>query len=140
MTERAEFDRDVKVALNYKEPQDRPKKVAVLPNLHSETIELTTYMLAKNMGYIPKFIVDDKVAYRKGVTVKSDVIKTIESTNYLTVGSAFIPVISTADAAFLYREQRIEKFAAFRQDVPKIQEIAPILGIREGDMLIFDKK
>ena len=140
MTERAEFDRDVKAALNYKEPQDRPKKVAVLPNLHSETIELTTYMLAKNMGYVPKFVVDDKVAYRKGVTVKSDVIKTIESTNYLTVGSAFIPVISTADAAFLYREQRIEKFAAFRQDVPKIQEIAPILGIREGDMLIFDKK
>ena len=141
MTERAEFDRDVKAAFNYKEPQDRPKKVAVLPNLHSETIELTTYMLANNnMGYVPKFVVDDKVAYRKGVTVKSDVIKTYETTNYLTVGSSLIPVISTADAAFLYREQRIEKFAAFRQDVPKVQEIAPVLGIREGDILIFDKK
>ncbi len=141
MAERAEFDRDVKAAFNYKEPQDRPKKVAVLPNLHSETIELTTYMLANNnMGYIPKFVVDDKVAYRKGVTVKSDVIKTYETTNYLTVGSSLIPVISTADAAFLYREQRIEKFAAFRQDVPKVQEIAPVLGIREGDILIFDKK
>ena len=141
MAERAEFDRDVKAAFNYKEPQDRPKKVAVLPNLHSETIELTTYMLANNnMGYIPKFVVDDKVAYRKGVTVKSDVIKTYETTNYLTVGSSLIPVISTVDAAFLYREQRIEKFAAFRQDVPKVQEIAPVLGIREGDILIFDKK
>ena len=139
MTERAEFDRDVKAAFNYKEPKDRPKKIAVLPNLHSETLELTKYLLNNNLGYTPRFIVDDKVAYRKGVSVKSDIIKTYESTNYLNIGSLFIPVISTSDAAFLYREQRIEKFAAFNQDVPKVREIAPELRIREGDFLVFNK-
>ena len=139
MTERAEFDRDVKAAFNYKEPKDRLKKIAILPNLYAETLELTKYLLNSNLGYTPRFIVDDKVAYRKGVSVKSDVIKTYESTNYLNIGSLFIPVISTSDAAFLYREQRIEKFAAFNQDVPKVQEIAPELRIREGDFLVFNK-
>ena len=139
MTERAEFDHDVKAAFNYKEPKDRLKRIAILPNLHSETLELTKYLLMNNLGYIPKFIVDDKVAYRKGVSVKSDVILTHDNTNYLNIGSLLIPVISTSDAAFLYREQRIEKFAAFNQDVPKVQEIAPELRIREGDFLVFNK-
>ena len=139
MTERVEFDHDVKAAFNYKEPKDRPKKIAILPNLHSETLELTKYLLSNDLGYILKFIVDDKVAYRKGVSVKSDIIRTYDSTNYLSIGSFLIPVISTSDAAFLYREQRIEKFAAFDQDVPQVQEIAPELHIRKGDFLVFNK-
>ena len=139
MTERAEFDRDVKAAFGYKEPKDRPKKVAVLPNLSAGTLEFTHYLLSNNLGYIPAFVVDDKVAWRQGIKVQSDVIVNHESTNYLMVGSKYIPVISTEDAAFLYREQRIDKFAAFKQDVPKVQEAAPVLGIREGDLLIFNK-
>ena len=140
MTERAEFDRDVKAAFNYKEDKDRPKKIAILPNLNSETLELSRYLLSNNLGYSPRFIVDDKVAWRKGISVKSDVIRTYESTNYLTVGSLLIPVISTSDAAFLYREQRIERFAAFKQDIPQVKEIAPELGIKEGDFLVFNRE
>ena len=139
MTERAEFDRDVKAAFNYKEDKNRPKKIAILPNLHSETLELTKYLLSNDLGYTPRFIVDDRVAWRKDVSVKSDVIRTYESTNYLAIGSLLIPVISTSDAAFLYREQRIEKFAAFKQDVPQVQERAPELGIKEGDFLVFNR-
>ena len=140
MTERAEFDRDVKAAFGYKEPKDRPKRTAILPNLSTNTIDLARYISTGNIGYTPRFIIDDEAAWRKGVTVKSEVVVNHESTNYLRTESLLVPIISTADAAFLYREQRIEKFAAFRQDIPKIREIAHILGIREGDLLIFDRK
>ena len=140
MTERAEFDRDVKAAFNYKEDKDRPQKTAILPNLNSDTLELSKYLLSNNLGYTPRFIIDDKVAWRKGVSVKSDIIRTYETTNYLTIGSFFIPVISSSDAAFLYREQRIDKFAAFRQDIPQIQEMAPELGVEEKDFIIFNRE
>ena len=139
MTERAEFDHDVKAAFNYKEPKDRPKKIAILPRLTSATLELSQYLSVNNVGYTPKFIVDDKIAYRKGVTVKSEVIKTYENVNYLRTGSVLVPIISVSDAAFLYRENRIEKFAVFREELPNVSEMAPHLGMREGDLLIFDK-
>ena len=140
MTERAEFDRDVKAAFGYKEPKNRPKYTAILPNLSSETMDLSKYLLSNNVGYSLRFIVDDRVAYRKGVSVKSEVIQTYECTNYLSLGSLLVPIISTSDAAFLYREQRIEKFAAFRQDVEQIKTMVSELGLREGDLLIFDRK
>ena len=139
MREPREFEEDVKAAFNYKEPPNRPKRIAILPALNSDTLALSQHLAIGKTPYVQKFFVDDKVTYREGVIVKSEIIRTIEKNNYLDTGNGLVPFISVADAAFLYREGRIEKFAVLRQDFDKVKEINPMIGIREGDLLIFDK-
>ena len=139
MKEPSESERDVRAAFGYQEPKNRPVKTAILPKLTEDTMMLAQHMSAKDSKYKPDFIVDDKLAYRKGITVKSEIIKNHEGVNYLTIGGVFIPLISTYDAAFLYREGRIEKFAAFKKDGDQLRTITPTLGVRNGDVLIFDR-
>lgn len=138
MSEAEEFDHDVKVAFNYKEPKNRPDRVAIIPGLEADTLNLINH-LSNNSKYNPIFFVDDKIAYRKGVTVKSEIIKTVDGNNYLSVNNMFVPFISTSEAAFLYRENRIEKFVTLRSDVDKIKEMLPILSLKDNDLLVFDK-
>ena len=57
----------------------------------------------------------------------------------MSIGGISVPLISNSDAAFLYREHRIEKFATFKKDGGKVKAMAPALGIKDGDLLIFEK-
>ncbi len=139
MKEPSNFDFDVKAAFGYKESQNRPFKTAILPSLSTDTFELVQNLSESKLGYKPYFIVDDKLTFKKNVSVKSEIILTREGVNYLNIKGLLIPLISSDDAAFLYREKRIEKFAAFRQDIDKIKEIAPTLAIKEGDLTFFKK-
>ena len=141
MVEPAEFERDVKAAFGYEEPINRPPKVAIIPNLNNDTLNLLHHLSKDGKHFKPLFVVDDKLAYKKGVSIKSDVIKTYENNNYLSIDNLFIPFISTADAAFLYKERRIEKFVTFKNSIANSSEILAALNIkRNDDLLIFDKK
>ena len=137
--EPSDFERDVKAAFGYKEPPNRPFRTAILPGLTEDTLDLAQNLSSGKFGYRPDFIVDDKLAYRKGVTVKSEIIKTHEGTNYLNFKGILIPFISIADAAFLYREHRIEKFVAFKNEADIVREMTPALDVQKGDLLIFDR-
>ena len=139
MAEPDEFERDVMAAFDYKEPKDRPKKMAILPNLTNDTLQVLQHIFNDKKNFKTLFIVDDKLAYRKGVSVKSDIIKTHECNNYLSVKDMFIPFISTSEAAFLYRERRIEQFAAFKGAIVDAKDMISTIGIRKEDLLIFDK-
>ena len=53
-----------------------------------------------------------------------------------------IPIISTADAAFLYREKRIEKFIVFDPNEAEKQMIAVAInqiGIKQDDIIALVK-
>ena len=69
-------------------------------------------------------------------------IETVDNTNYLVMNDTFIPLISTQDAAFLYRLQRIDKFAVCPSDeaeTAKFKSLSNSLGIYPKDLLIFKK-
>ncbi|MBR1397108.1 MAG: hypothetical protein IJ563_06210 [Selenomonadaceae bacterium] len=145
MNEPKDFERDVKRAFKYNEVIS-PKRVAVMPGLSIEVVNLVKYLLRKATLDKPQYnvacIVDDTFSYRKGITVKSDVIKTVDNINYLMINDISIPLISTADAAFLYRLQRIDKFATCTSDeaeTAKFKSLSNSLGIYPKDLLIFKK-
>lgn len=139
MHEPEDFDRDVKAAFGYKEPKDRPLKTAIMPALTNETLVLIQSLVASKAKYKPAFIVDDKLTFKKEVRVQSEIILTHEGVNYLNIPNVRIPIISTSDASFLYREHRIEKFAVLRSDYDNSAEQISSLEILKGDLMIFDK-
>ncbi len=137
MNEPAEFEHDVKAAFSYKEPDNRPPRAAFLPSISADVIELAKNLSKYKKQFKVQFIVDDQIAYRKGVTVKGEIIKTVENNNYLSINEAFIPFISKAEAAFLYREQRIEKFVASANEESKARNMSTALGMNDKDLIII---
>lgn len=139
LLEPSDFIRDVKAAFNFTEPVDFPTPIAVLPKFSGELVDLVR-TLSTNKSFSIKFIVDDKIAWRKGVKVKSEIIKTYNCNNYLAFGNIFIPFINSQEAAFLFREKRIDKFATVRSAAEDSKAMIKNFGVNENDLLIFNKR
>ena len=72
----------------------------------------------------PKFIVDDAVANAR---ITDDLIVREQNRNYLRVGKNLVELITLADAEFLYREGRIQKFALLEptsEDLSELKDFA----------------
>ena len=89
--------------------------------------------------YKLRFIVDDRIEKHGSVGIAF--YDQSGGQNYMRIEST--PLVSIEDAAFLYREKRIEKFIVFdpsEDEKEMIGKKVMQIGIRNNDLLIIAKK
>ena len=140
INEKADFERDVKAAFDYKEIKNQPIKVALAPTLTQETYRLAEQLISNKSEMIPYCVMDEQFTFQKGGAQNNNLIKTIRNINYLNVNETYIPIMSVSDVKFLYRSKRIEKFVTYKSNDElsiKIKNYITSLGVRPQDLLII---
>ena len=82
----------------------------------------------------PSFIVDDILAATK---ISNELLLREQNRNYLRVGENLIEIITRDDAKFLYREDRIKKFALLEPKEAQLDELKNFYGASDDDILTF---
>ena len=135
------FAREVEAACEFVEPIERRQAVAVIQDVANEKNLLAFSSILNTMPHFKlQFIVDDEIEAHRGGGVRIAFYDRSGGQDYVRIDST--PIVSFEDAAFLYRERRIEKFVVYdptESDLDLFRKAVLQIGIRKGDMLSLSK-
>ena len=138
MQEPETFAREVEAACEFVEPIERRQAVAVLQDVANEKNLLAFSAMLHTMPHFKlQFIVDDELEEHRGEGgVRIAFYDRSGGQDYVRIDST--PIVSLEDAAFLYREGRINKFIVYEPSEEEKQFLRKAIiqiGIRGKDIL-----
>ena len=109
--------------------------IAILRAVNEESF-IFAQALFQRKDFVPKFIVDDKLAM---ANISGEQFLREQNRNYMRIGENLIEIITKDDAKFLYQEGRIKKFALFEPTDIEIDELKNFYKPNYDDVLIFNR-
>ncbi len=131
------FAREVESACDFVEPVARPQHVAVLQNITLEKNFRAFHQMTASLPNLKlDFIVDDALSNGGGAVCMIIEGGRAAENNFSQFNAT--PIISTKEAAFLYKEGRIEKFILYdlsEDERARVIDAVNKIGVRNDDLL-----